>query len=209
MSTANVDLTTVDSVTRWIASTPSDDEKLNIQNCVTAASLDWVWMCGKQLVDGVSPFVKPVPIDEYYDGPGGTRMFVRNPPISSISSLSVNGVAIAASAVPTSAGYVIDATRKSIALRSGAGVGRNAPRVFCQGIQNVHLVGMAGFDRTPFDIQQAVTQMVAENYKKRQWIGQSSQAMANGAGTVSFRDWAIAPDVAKVIDNYSRNALVY
>ena len=208
MSTATVDLTTVDAVCRWIASTPSDDEKLNIQNCVTAASLDWVWMCGKALVDGESPFVKPVTFDEYYDGPGGSRMFVRNPPLVSITLLTISGVALAPSTSPNVTGYVIDNSKKSIAIRGGAG-GRGGNRVFCQGVANIHLVSVAGFARTPFDIQQAVTQMVAENYKRRQWIGQSSQAMANGAGTVSFRDWAIAPDVAKVIDNYSRNAIVY
>lgn len=60
---------------------------------------------------------------------------------------------------------------------------------------------------TPADIRLAATQMVAVNYKRRQWIDQASQAMANGAGTVSYRNWELPPEVVSVMNAYTRRAL--
>ncbi len=60
---------------------------------------------------------------------------------------------------------------------------------------------------TPADIRLAATQMVAVNYKRRQWIDQASQAMANGAGTVSYRNWELPPEVISVMNAYTRRAL--
>lgn len=60
---------------------------------------------------------------------------------------------------------------------------------------------------TPADVRVAVTQMVAVNYKRRQWIDQSSQSMANGAGTVNYRGWELPPEVVSVMNAYSRRAL--
>lgn len=60
---------------------------------------------------------------------------------------------------------------------------------------------------TPEDVRLAATQMVAVNYKRRQWIDQASQAMANGAGTVSYRNWELPPEVLSVMNAYTRRAL--
>lgn len=57
---------------------------------------------------------------------------------------------------------------------------------------------------TPADVRMAVTQMVAVNYKRRQWIDQTAQSMANGAGTVSYRSWELPPEVISVMNAYAR-----
>ncbi len=208
MSTAKFDLTTVAAVIRYLGSqNVSDDEKLSIQRCITSASQYWLWACGKTAVDGVSPFVAPVTIDEWYDGNGNARLFVRNTPLKSITLLEVNGVSIAESTAFGVRGWIIDSSKKSITIRSG-GSTRNIYGGFTKGETNVHLISLAGFDQTPFDIADKATVMVAVNYKRRQWIDQSSQAMAAGAGTITFRDWELPPDVVSVMGNYSRTAIV-
>ena len=58
---------------------------------------------------------------------------------------------------------------------------------------------------TPPDIQIAATQMVAVNYKRREWIDQSSQS---GGGNIQFRDWELPPEVCSVMNYYSRTALL-
>ena len=59
----------------------------------------------------------------------------------------------------------------------------------------------------PYDIELAARKMVAVNYKRRQWIDQRSQAMAQGAGTISFQSWEMPPEVKSVMDYYRRRAV--
>jgi hypothetical protein len=208
MSTAKIDLTTVAAVIGYLGSNNvSDDEKLQIQRCITSASFYWLWKTGKNAVAGVSPLVTPVVSDQWYDGNGNARLFSRDTPLKSITLLEVNGVPIAESTTFGVRGWFIDSSKKSISIRSG-GSTRASYGGFTRGQSNIHVVAMAGFDQTPFDIADKATVMVAVNYKRRQWIDQSSQAMAAGAGTITFRDWELPPDVVSVMNNYSRAAIV-
>lgn len=59
---------------------------------------------------------------------------------------------------------------------------------------------------TPQDIVLAVNQMVALNYKRRQWIGQRSVNVAQ-VGSVSYTQWAMDPSVTAVLRCYTRTAI--
>lgn len=221
MTVNPIDLTTVAVVASWLGSAISGPQAMaapeqdNVQRCITAASLYWLWRTGQWSaatpVPAKSPFVEVVDYDEWYDGNSGPRLFVQRRPVRSVSKLAINGIDIPASTDPLVPGYVIDQSGKSIALRGSTSgrsrfYGRVPLNAFCAGIQNVHVVYAAGFSGTPPDINLACTQMVALNYKRRQWIDQSSQSMANGAGTVSFQEWELPPEVVSVMNNYSRVA---
>lgn len=222
-----IDLTTVANIQAWLGSGASDAQSM--QDCITAASAYWLWAVGMAPQNGdfptVSPLVGPVSnINETYDGNGSSRMFLRIRPIQSVQSLSVNGIAIPASSGVTVPGFVVDGSGKSIAIRSGSGGPapgqqltvsfgflrnpRSGIWFFSEGIQNVAVRYTAGYTTEPFDIEMAVRQMVAVNYKRRSWIDQRSQAMAQGAGTISFRDWEFPPEVKSVLDHYRRRAIV-
>jgi hypothetical protein len=56
---------------------------------------------------------------------------------------------------------------------------------------------------TPEDVQLAVAQMVATNYKRRGTIDQKMQT-----GGATFRDWELPPEVVSVLYRYKRRALV-
>lgn len=60
---------------------------------------------------------------------------------------------------------------------------------------------------TPPDVALAAVQQVAVNYKRKKWIDQRSQSMAHGAGTISFRDWELPPEVVRVLVNYTRTSM--
>lgn len=206
----------------------SDSDNTNVQDCITAASAYWLWATGMAPQNGDFPTASPLNsivqnISETYDGNGSSRMFLRIRPIQAVTSLTIDGIAIPASSGVTVPGYVVDGSGKSIAIRSGSGgpvpgqrltVGfgflrnpRSGIWTFSEGIQNVAVVYNAGYTTPPLDIEMAVRQMVAVNYKRRSWIDQRSQAMAQGAGTVSFRDWEFPPEVRSVLDHYRRRAL--
>ena len=57
---------------------------------------------------------------------------------------------------------------------------------------------------TPPDIVEKVTKLAAINYQRRGWLDVASKSMANGAGTIRFRDWAEPPDVCACIEYYQR-----
>lgn len=231
-----IDLTTLSAVQDWLGVENADDQNLEDCITAASAYWLWAlgltapgggpWppLANPNQANPCSPLNSVVSgISETYDGPGSARLFLRIRPIVSVQSLTVDGVAIPASTAVTIPGFVIDSPGKSIGIRSGFGgpgpgggaltVGfaylRNRQRStwsFSEGIQNVQVTYSAGYSATPPDIEMAVRIMVSVNYKRRQWIDQRTQMMAQGAGTVQYRDWEMPPEVRSVMDHYRRRA---
>lgn len=63
------------------------------------------------------------------------------------------------------------------------------------------------FGVTPEDLQQAVTVLVADNYRSRNWIGQL-QVNQPGVGTTTYSKLSIPPQAADTIEAYRRRYLV-
>ena len=218
MSASPIDLTTLAAVKQALNVAGTNDDAL-IQFLITSWSSYFLWRtgCGGQDQDySQSPFADVCDWSEVYDGNGTWRLFLRNYPVTAVSSLNVNGVVIGASSGVGAPGYVIDATGKSVSLRLGGGatgtfsfnsypgVGYVPGGFFTKGIQNVAISYSAGFAETPFDIQWAANVSVGVQYKRAQRRDQASQAMGAGAGTISFRDWVNPPEAERVIVAYTR-----
>jgi hypothetical protein len=206
---------------------------------VTSASLQFLRWTGRGPQDGSlpvqSPFVEPCDYDEVYDGSGTDRQFTRNAPIVSVALVEVDGLAIPASTGTNIPGWVVDGAGKSITIRPGGPASglpygsyggfwgtyaRNfgARYNFNPGAQNVRVQYQAGFYGIPYDVMQAVTEIVALATKDRSWIGHRSESLAAGGGTVSFGgpgDYGntpymyVPPRSSNVIEMYKRRALVY
>ncbi len=216
-----IDLTTNAAVKSWINLTGTNEDTI-IQDAITAFSAYVLRRTGRGPLDGTipakSPFVESVSYDDVYDGSGTLRQQIRNWPVTAVTSVTVNGITVPQSATPNNSGWVIDGDRRFISMRgignprgyggySGYGGWGAGPRFsgglgFSNGIQNVEIIYTAGFTGVPFDLEMAARKVVALNYKRRQWIGQKSQAMAAGAGTVSFEGWEMDTDCARTIDYY-------
>jgi hypothetical protein len=300
--TSPLDTTTVAKVSNYLnpGTTFSAAEQQNIQDTITAWGLELLKLCGRgdqsNDVPTQSPFNQSVSYSEAYDGNGANRMFLRNWPITGVTSLQINTNAIPASTSITQSGYVIDASGKSLSLRGGSGTGTNFTTFypsgcgggywFNKGIQNVLVTYAAGFKPllvvneldtipasapysilvlapvwlsddgvkffssgtpltqvfvaplvnqyylvgvgvylfnaanagqqvqisyaaagTPADLQLMSTRVVALTYKQRNAVGQKSQSMAQGAGTINY-DWSIDQKDWQVITTYKRLARV-
>lgn len=219
-----IDLTTLANVQNWLGSTSQNStEQQVMQDCITAASLYWLHYTGLGPQGLTNPTASPlnsvVTFSEVYDGSGSARLFLRNRPIVSVTSLTIGLIPIAASTGVNVPGYVIDGSQKSISLRGGFGApapgqllrvgfwnARGHYRGFGDDIQSVAITYTAGYAATPFDVELAVREQVATNYKRRQWIDQRSQAMAQGAGTVMYQSWELSPSVRSVLDRYRRSS---
>jgi hypothetical protein len=160
-----IDLTTVAAVREWIPGNPvanNAQDNAVIQSAITSISLDWLRRTGRGprnfQVATQSPFNQPVQYTETYDGNGNSRMFLRNAPIVSVSSLTAFGKTVPQSTSPASAGWVIDDTAKSISLispfagRGYGGYGRwpafqiGVLPQFPIGTQNIQITYTAGFN---------------------------------------------------------------
>jgi hypothetical protein len=83
-----------------------------------------------------SPFVQAVQYTETYDGNGNSIQFLRNAPVLSVQSLTVNGSVVQQSTTFSAPGWGISDDGKSIFMR-----GRNFPR----GHQNITVTYTAGY----------------------------------------------------------------
>jgi hypothetical protein len=61
---------------------------------------------------------------------------------------------------------------------------------------------------TPPDLEGLSRRAVATIYKRGQWIGQRSNSMAGGAGTISYDSMEFSDHDKRIIDFYRRSALV-
>lgn len=216
MSVNAIDLTVISNVKTWAGVLTNGDDQV-IQDAITAFSLYVLHLTGRGNADGsvptASPFNSVVSYDEFYDGNGNDSLILNNWPIASVALVTDSGVTISASGSTTSPGYVIDQSKKFLVLRgggtSGYGWGRGyrgslyACRGWTLGTQNIEVQYTAGFAATPFDLEMTARKVVSLNYKRRQRIDQKSQAMAQGAGTVSFYDWEMDGSDKRTIDFYS------
>jgi hypothetical protein len=305
-----IDLTTVAAVNAILGQGPTVDSA-NIQTEITAYSQNILTRTGRAFLSGVRSY------SERYNGNGSQELPVRNYPVLSVASLSVNGIAIPASPDYIQSGYVID-TEGSIcniaiiggqyggsdayddrwAVRPGGwGSYGNAPPLgqapyrFVQGIQNVAVSYVAGYTinvpseaqsipatpgpysvavanaatiyadqgvtlasngapltavpsspgamqyvapvwgqtppgvylfnaaqqwvavniaysygAAPFDLQEAAGRLVAEMYRKRQWIGQVSQIQP-GVGTTAYNKLEVELGTAMTIERYKMRFL--
>jgi hypothetical protein len=139
----NIDLTTVQAVRDYAQVKGTGDDN-QIQMIITAFSQEFLRITGRSNMDGTlpiqSPFVAQQYYDEWYDGSGTLRQFVRNFPIYGTgnnsllractpSTLGYPNVFVNGQAIPFSPnipgpgpnyitnGFVVDGSGKSISIR--------------------------------------------------------------------------------------------
>ena len=151
-----------------------------------------------------NPFLTPVTYTEVKDGNGHNKMFLRNSPILTVSSLIIGITQIPLSPGFGFAGYGVAGNAKYIFLRGGRGGVQQCwgNNVFEKGTQNVQVIYSAGYTACPPDLFDVMIRSIALNYKRKNWLGMKSKSMANGAGTVSYAAWEFSPYDRSVIDHY-------
>lgn len=167
-----MDMCSLAAAKNWIGITSSAQDA-NLQECITAASIYFLRMTGRGprnwQTTTKNPFNEPVDYNETYDGVSGQKLFIRNFPINSVSSLTLNGIAVPAAQNVNTPGFVIDSQGRSIVLSlggpmspdsfqyvsiygngytAGAGAFRN-PRPFGVGAQQINVQYNAGFNTIP------------------------------------------------------------
>lgn len=119
-----MDLASLSAVKSWLNITSNASDQ-NLQACLTAASIYFLRMTGRGPRDwqnvSQSPFNQSTPYVEVYDGISGDKLFLRNFPINSVTSLSIGATVVQPSSGVGLPGFVIDDQGRALAMRSGGG----------------------------------------------------------------------------------------
>ena len=131
------DLTTIGKVQAWI---PGIDvtTALGLIKAISAQIQNWL-----SYEFAVQVYTRT------FNGVGGARLMLPDYPVTAVSSVSIDGIAVPTSSSTTTAGYVFD--EKTIYLRGYC---------FTRGIQNVLVSYTAGYASVPADVEQACIEWV-------------------------------------------------
>lgn len=174
------DLCALADVKTYLGYTTTTSDAL-FSRLITACSAQIEAWCGR--VFASAPYI------DIQDGDGSDYLILKNRPIISIQSVTLDGDPISASPDGISAGYTFDST--TLYYIGGW---------FCRGRRNVNVSYTAGFATVPPDIAQAAIALVGFQYNKSRRLDVKSETLAQQ--TQSF-DLSGIPDVVKqVISQY-------
>ena len=207
-------LVTIDQVKNYLypaVSTTTDDGK--IQSLIAGAS-QYIINFTRRGTDLYSSRN----FSERYDGNNQDFLRTRHWPITAVSLLQVNNITVVATPDFIAPGYAVDGDPEAGKIllitnngNSAAGINfywRNYGGLFFyKGRMNVLVNYTAGYGTVPFDLQDACVRIVAQNYKRRGTIDEKSKALAQGAGTQSYRDWEVDPLSMRTMRYYQRQSL--
>jgi hypothetical protein len=176
------DLCAPSDVQAFLSLAANQDEAL-LQTLCTAASAFVISALNRNLLQAS--------YTETRNGHGGDRLPLYQYPVTAVSSVTIDGVAIPPAPGPLASGYVFD--EAMVYLRGYC---------FSRGVQNVVIAYTAGLADVPFDIAQATVEIVAVKYKRRQNIEVSGKTL-NGE-TISFTQADVPASAKSVLQNYMR-----
>ena len=176
------DLTELSKAREWIGIKTEADDTL-LARLIKAASAF--------IASFLSRTILSASYVEYRDGAGGDSMSCLNYPVTAVSGVEINGVAIPLATGTVSYGYQF--SDKQIILRGYK---------FTRGKRNVKLSYTAGYATVPLDLEQACLELVAYKYRSRDWVGQSTKIV--GAENVTFVTKEIPDNALGTLKRWSR-----
>ena len=192
---AALDLTTLPNVKAWLNISDTQNDALLTRLISEASEFAESW-CSRSF--NLATYI------ESRNGLGGQIMVMLNQPIASVSSVMVSGLSVPAQPpygqpVTTSGppgGYVFDASR--IMLYG---------YWFARGFQNVVVNYTAGYTTPPYDLEQAVIDIVGAQFKYRSRIGKVSEGLEQQ--TTVFSQAQVPPMALARLQTYKQVAPIY
>lgn len=187
------DLTTLPTLKLWLPIPPTTTaEDATLARLITATSGDFTRSTNRP------DLLTTAYAAEVHQGDGGRRMIAFHWPITAVTTLTVGGAAVPASADKVAAGYYfdldIDQERNRYLYLIGGTFTDGAPVV---------LNYNAGYAAVPADIEQAIIDWIVYRYKGRPNVGANQRRTSEGEA-VTVEQIDAPPNVLQVIDRYTR-----
>ncbi len=171
------DLTTLENAKQYLGLTAAADDTL-LGRLITAASA-WI----KSFLN--RDVLETAYLDTF-DGTGTPKLMLPQYPITSLTSVTVDGVAV---------------DLATLVFR-GAVLTRTDGAIFPMGYGNVAVSYKAGFTAIPADIEQACVEIVGWNYKVRDRIGHASKTIQGEV--VAFQTQDIPNQAKTLLNNWRK-----
>lgn len=179
------DLTTVEDVIAFLGlKTPVDAEtSALLQRLVTAASVFIQTHLGRDFAEAT--------YIEARNGNGSGIMVLGAYPVTAVSAVTVDGVAIPSAVSATESGFV--SSDLAVYLRG---------YIFTKGVRNVSITYTAGYATTPPDVAQVCIDLVARKYRERDRVGYVSKSI--GPETITFVKSDFTGEMKSLLRQYQR-----
>jgi hypothetical protein len=178
------DLVSMAEVKAYLGGDLQSNDDAVLARLISAASAFFVTACGRPILEQS--------YSELYDGKGNGRLYLRHTPVTSVSSLSIDGAIVPQAMSPGESGWRLNS---NIVLLFGHWFGR--------GLVNVAVAYTAGYAAPPADAAEAVMELVGLRYRGRDRLGKTSESIG-GMATTSYTQRDVSPFVASVIARYTR-----
>jgi len=202
------DLVTLDQAKNYIGLEPSNtDDDITIQFLITGFSQ---YVLNRT---GISSFTQTQTYNEIYDGNNNQRIFVLNPPIVALNTVTIGSYSVPLSTSLVTAGVYVEQSGRSIAFRNSPGVLMPPysiyPYAFTKGQGNIQINYIGGYTSVPYDLGECAMEAVSLAYVRKDWIGLESKALSAGAGvtgTTKYFMKHLTPGCERTLNFYSRYA---
>jgi hypothetical protein len=162
-------LCSIEDVKLYFSITSSSEDSV-LTALIAAASADIEQYCNRTFAQAA--------YTETRNGNGGDRIGVRQWPIVSVQSVTVDGLIVPLAANAVSDGVVFSDDAIYIRNRGRPGY-PSAPWCFARGVQNVVLQYTAGYQTIPADLNQACVEFVGWKRAKRSRIDKKNETLGS------------------------------
>jgi uncharacterized phiE125 gp8 family phage protein len=181
------DLVSIADVKAYLGGDLQSNDDAVLSRLISAASAFFVTACARPILQQT--------YSELYDGKGNGRLYLRNTPVVSVTSLSIDSITVPQATAPGQSGWRLN---NNIVLLFG--------HWFNRALANVAVTYVAGYAAPPADVAEAVMELVGLRYRGRDRLGKVSESMG-GMATTAYAQKDVSPFVASVIARYARATL--
>jgi len=139
--------------------------------------------------------LKTASLTEYYDGPGGTVLYLKNYPASGLSIYQDSGRAWAASSEITASNLSLYEDEGKIKLHSD---------VFGTDAYSIKAVYTGGYSTIPYDLRQAAMFSVIQSFENMDHHALSTQSRSNDKGGSTRYRVELLPEVKETLEDYMK-----
>ena len=183
------DLTTLADVETYLGLSAGNSDEARLSALITACSTAFASYCGRQFASAG--------YTETRNGSGGASLWLKQSPITAVSSVMING-----DVIPSGGGW------NGGVQVPGFSFDDNFVYLFgyrfWKGQQNVQVAYTAGYAAIPADLAQACVEQVSFRYKEIKDLGRRSVAGPAPGQTLSFVVADFLPNTKRVLDLYRR-----
>lgn len=176
------DLTSLDNVKAYLGLGTANDDALLARLVTSVSTYVQAWMGREILSAGYS---------EIRNGSGSQILAFGNYPVTAVTSLVIDNLAVPPATDTFSPGYTFNG--RFLYLNG---------YLFRKGRVNVSVAYTAGYAAVPPELEQAVIELIALRYRERDRVGHQSKSL--GGETVSFIVKDFPDSVRTILTNYRK-----